>query len=138
MDKKVIARIVAALLAVFLVLSLVVPALADVSDNVVIKLHYHRPDGEYNDWSVWFWNAGKDGVDIPFAAEEGEQVATFEVAPGTTSVGFIVKQPNWAAKDVAEDQFIDVAAYISGTIHVYVQLANGDYLEAYQAILDLE
>ena len=111
------------LLALVLALgSFALPALAADSENhVVIKLHYNRPDGDYTDWSVWFWNNGQEGVDIPFADEDGEKVATFEVAGEVTSVGFIVKLPNWAAKDVSEDQYIDVAAYLSGTVHVYVE-----------------
>ncbi len=113
-------RFFALLLAVAMVMGyFVLPAAAE--DGVVIKLHYHRPDGEYGDWSVWFWNAGGEGSDIPFADENGEKVATWNVAPGVTSVGFIVKLPGWAAKDVNMDQFIDVAAYVSGTVHVYVE-----------------
>ncbi len=121
MNKKLLIRIGAVIMTVFLILGLVVPALAAEDDGVVIKLHYNRPDGEYKDWSVWFWNFGAEGTDIPFAEENGEMVATFSVAPGATKVGFIVKLPNWAAKDVNEDQFIDVAAYVSGTVHVYVE-----------------
>lgn len=115
-------RCLSALLALALMLSIcVVPIRAEENDGVVIKLHYNRPDGNYADWSVWFWNVGQEGTDVPFAEENGEQVATFHVASGCTSVGFIVKLPNWAEKDVGEDQFIDVAAYLSGTVHVYVE-----------------
>ena len=122
MKKNVLKRPIALLLALVLVMgTLAMPALAADGDGVVIKLHYNRPDGDYTDWSVWFWNQGAEGVDIPFAEENGEMVATFPVDPGVTSVGFIVKLPNWAAKDVAEDQFIDVTAYTSGTVHVYVE-----------------
>ena len=123
MKKNIMRRSITLLLALVLTLGAIAcPAFAaDSSTSVIIKLHYNRPDGNYDGWSVWFWNYGAEGVDIPFAEESGEQVATFEVASGATSVGFIVKLPSWAAKDVAEDQFIDVAAYISGTIHVYVE-----------------
>ena len=122
MKKQTVARIIAILLILGIVLGIVpLAALAEETDGVVIKLHYHRPDGLYADWSVWFWNYGQDGTDIPFAEENGEMVATFPVAAGVTKVGFIVKLPNWAAKDVNEDQFIDVAAYVSGTVHVYVE-----------------
>ena len=115
-------RFLALLLALVLVLGIaVVPAAAAGEDGVVIKLHYNRPDGVYDDWSVWFWNLGEEGVDIPFAKENGEVVATYNVKPGVTSVGFIVKLPGWAEKDVNEDQFIDIAAYVSGTVHVYVE-----------------
>ena len=122
MKNQNIARILALVMAAILLLSaIIMPALADEGNNVVIKLHYHRPDETYDDWSVWFWNFGQEGVDIPFAEENGEMVAPFEVAPGASKVGFIVKLPGWAAKDVNEDQFIDVIAYTSGTVHVYVE-----------------
>jgi len=122
MKRDMLKRIVAILLLGALLLGLVpMLAFAAEADGVVIKLHYHRPDENYKDWSVWFWNYGQEGTDIPFAEENGEMVATFPVDPGVTSVGFIVKLPNWAAKDVAEDQFIDVAPYVSGTVHVYVE-----------------
>ena len=122
MDKKTIVRVMALVLAAIMLLGvLITPALAAEGNGVVIKLHYNRPDGDYTDWSVWFWNLGAEGTDIPLAQENGEMVATFPVDPGVTSVGFIVKLPGWAAKDVNEDQFIDVAAYTSGTVHVYVE-----------------
>ena len=115
-------RIIALVMVLVLALSaMVLPAAADAGSQVVIKLHYNRPDGNYADWSVWFWNFGQEGVDVPFVEENGEMVATFEVAPGASKVGFIVKLPNWAQKDVNEDQFIDVIAYTSGTVHVYVE-----------------
>ena len=122
MKKQFLTRPIAILLALVLAFgAFACPAMAAENDGVVIKLHYNRPDGVYDDWSVWFWNAGAEGVDIPFADENGEKVATYAVDPGVTSVGFIVKLPNWAAKDVDMDQFIDVAAYVSGTVHVYVE-----------------
>ena len=120
MNTKLITRIIAFILALVLILGLIPMLTMAAEDGVVIKLHYNRPDGNYTDWSVWFWNYGAEGVDIPFDDVNGEKVATFPVDPGVTSVGFIVKLPNWAEKDVAEDQFIDVAAYTSGTVHVYV------------------
>ncbi|MBQ9166037.1 MAG: type I pullulanase [Oscillospiraceae bacterium] len=133
MKKHFLTRPIAMLLALVLALgTCVCPAMAtEADDGVVIKLHYNRPDGVYTDWSVWFWNAGAEGTDIPFAEEDGETVATYEVAPGVTSVGFIVKLPNWAAKDVDMDQFIDVAAYVSGTVHVYVESG----VEGYETVL---
>ena len=114
-------RMFALALALMLVLGMLSIAASAAEDGVTVKLHYHRPDGVYDDWSVWFWNLGEEGTDIPFADENGERVATYSVKPGVTSVGFIVKLPGWAAKDVAEDQFIDIAAYVSGTVHVYVE-----------------
>ena len=132
MKKKVIIRVAAMLLALLMALGIfLTPALAATNDGGTIKRHYTRPDGAYADWSVWFWKLGAEGVDVPFANEGGEMVATFPVAPGATSVGFIVKLPGWAAKDVNMDQFIDVASFISGTVHVYVESG----VEGYEIVL---
>lgn len=99
--------------------------------GVTICLHYDRPDGNYDGWSVWFWVEGKDAADVPLTENGGEMTAFFRVPDGATSVGFIVKQPNWAAKDVDKDQFIDVADFLSGTVHV--QVASGK--EGYELAL---
>ena len=122
MNKQTLSRAIALALAVILALGCFLPpVLAAENGGVVIKLHYNRPDGAYTDWSVWFWVDGVESADVPFAGENGEMVATYPVPAGATSVGFIVKLPNWAAKDVDMDQFIDVAPYLSGTVHVYVE-----------------
>ena len=135
MKRTMVARIVALLLAAILVLGCVImPILAAETDGVTIKLHYNRPDGNYADWSVWFWVEGADSADVPLAQENGEMVATYSVLEGAASVGFIVKLPNWAAKDVDMDQFIDVAPYLSGTIHVYVESG----VEGYALIEDAD
>ena len=117
-------RIRAFLLAFVMLFTTVAATLGDVSvfkaDQLVIKLHYNRPDGNYDNWSVWFWAKGAEGTDNPFVEENGEMVCTYTVPAGATEVGYIVRTPDWQ-KDVGEDQFIDVAAYVSGTIDVYVE-----------------
>lgn len=116
-------RIRAFLLAFVMLFTTVAATLGDVSvfkaDQLVIKLHYNRPDGNYENWSVWFW--APTGVAVNFAEENGEMVATYEVEAGATQVGYIVRLGEWEKKDVDKDQFIDVAAYKSGTLHVYVE-----------------
>ncbi|MBQ3090730.1 MAG: type I pullulanase [Oscillospiraceae bacterium] len=133
MKKKALARPIALLLAlVFALTTLPMPAVAaEGDDEVVIKLHYNRPDGVYTDWSTWFWAIGGEGVDIPLEEVDGEYVSTYVVAPGITSVGFIVKLPNWAAKDVDMDQFVDVSPYVSGVVHIYVESG----VEGYETVL---
>lgn len=124
-------RVFSFLLALMLLLSYaVVPAMA-AEDGVTIKLHYHRPDGVYDDWGVWFWDFGKEGADYPFVEENGEMVATYVADHETTKVGFIVKLPNWAQKDVNEDQFIELGGVISGTIHIYVESGVKGYETVY-------
>ena len=93
----------------------------NVTDKLVIKLHYHRADNNYTDWSVWGWVQGEEGSDYSFAKENGEMVATIEVGKGVDSYGYIIKTPDWLQKDVAEDQFIDCSTYKTGTLHVFVE-----------------
>ena len=122
MKRSILSRTLALVLAALLLLGCVLlPALAAEQTGVTVKLHYNRPDGNYDGWSVWFWVDGVESADVPFAEENGEMVASYPVPAGAASVGFIVKLPAWAAKDVDMDQFIDVAAYLSGTVHVYVE-----------------
>jgi len=99
-------------------------------DGLTLKLHYHREDEEYGAWDVWLWPEGGDGAGYPFEEEDGEMVATMEVAPGVSSVGFIVRTQDWA-KDIDQDQFIDLSAMVSGTIHVYVESGVEGYTEQY-------
>lgn len=103
---------------------------AKADGGVVINLHYNRPDGNYSEWSVWFWEAGKDGADYPFTEVNGEMVASMEATPGTVSVGFIVRTQAWD-KDVAEDQFIDISEMVSGSVDVYVESTVAGYEKKY-------
>lgn len=116
-------RIRAFLLALVMVFTTVTATLGDVTifkaDELIIKLHYNRPDGNYDNWTVWFWSS--DSLAAPLEKENGEMVATYPVPAGTMDVGYIVRLGDWEQKDVDKDQFIDVSSYLSGTIHVYVE-----------------
>ena len=132
MNHLVRTRIVAFFAALILLLgylSMVVRATE--SQGVSVCLHYNRPDGNYDGWSVWFWVEGSDAADVPLTEHDGEMTASFCVPDGATSVGFIVKQPNWAAKDVDKDQFIELSDCISGTVHVYVLSGEEGYEVVY-------
>ncbi len=93
----------------------------NVTKKLVIKLQYNRPDGDYTDWNVWGWEVGTDGQAYEFEDVDGKKIATIEVDEGATSFGYIVRKGNWAEKDIGEDQFIDIGAYTSGTLHVIVE-----------------
>ncbi|MCR5115874.1 MAG: type I pullulanase [Lachnospiraceae bacterium] len=101
---------------------------AEAAGGPVIKLHYSRADEEYSDWDVWMWEEGKDGAGYEFEDIEGDMVATMEVTPGTNKVGFIVRTKDWT-KDVDKDQFIDISAIVSGTVHIYVESGVEGYTE---------
>ena len=124
-------RILSFALAVVMLLGLLVGtsgltlgALA-ANEGITIKLHYHRADGKYEGWNLWAWDhaPGKTTIETPiyFAEEDGEMVATFPVTTGVTEVGYIVRLNEWEAKDIEEDQYIDIAGVLSGTVHVYVE-----------------
>ena len=128
-------RVKSFLLAVLMMVLSVCTAFGDQTlvkaDNpLTMKVHYNREDGAYDGWTVWLWEEGKDGADYSFADENGEMVATMEVTPGTTSVGFIVKTADWG-KDIDADQFIDIAEMVSGTVHIYIESGVEGYTKEY-------
>ena len=119
-------RIFAILMALIMVVSLVagaVPALA-AEASITLKLHYHREDGNYEGWEMWFWDPDATSELEPpyqFEDENGEMVATINLVPGTMQVGFIVRLGEWEAKDIEADQFIDITGILEGTVHYYVE-----------------
>lgn len=104
--------------------------LVKAAEDLVLKLHYHREDGNYSDWDVWLWEAGGEGNGYAFEEEDGDMVATKVITPGVTSVGFIVRTSSWA-KDIDKDQFIDISEMVSGTVHVYVESGVEGYTKEY-------
>lgn len=100
------------------------------AEDLILKLHYHRADGDYTDWDVWLWEEGGDGAAYAFEEENGEMVATKVITPGTTAVGFIVRTADWT-KDIDADQYIDIAEMVSGTVHVYVESGVEGYTKEY-------
>lgn len=100
------------------------------AEEMTLKLHYHRADGNYDGWDVWLWEEGGDGNAYAFEEEDGEMVATKVVAPGVSSVGFIVRTADWT-KDINEDQFIDISEMVSGTVHIYVESGKKGYTKEY-------
>ncbi|MCQ2519254.1 MAG: type I pullulanase [Lachnospiraceae bacterium] len=103
---------------------------ANAEGGPLIKLHYHRDDGNYAPWDVWFWEAGKDGSGYAFEEENGEYIASFNVTPGTMEVGYIVRTQDWT-KDVDKDQFIDISEIVSGTVHIFVESGVEGYAKEY-------
>lgn len=131
MKKRIESLILAVMMVFTFVFGVVNTSItARAEGGVTIKLHYNRPDGDYEPWRVWFWEDGGEGADYYFDEEDGEQVATMEVSPGVTKVGFIVRTESWS-KDVDADQFIDITEVTSGTVHVYVESGVEGYTKEY-------
>lgn len=130
MKRRLKAFLFTVLLLIASIPALICPIEALADEGVTVKLHYNRPDGAYDGWDVWFWEFGKDGAGHAFSEEDGDMVATLEVTPGCTSVGFIVRTESWA-KDVDMDQFIDIEEVVSGTVHVYVESGVEGFTKEY-------
>ena len=121
MKKRFFALLMALLMAATLIGG-ALPAMA--AGEITLRLHYNRPDGDYDGWDVWFWDLDSlTMMDPPYQFEtvDGEQVATVQVNPETASVGYIVRYGDWEEKDVDRDQFIDITGVLSGTVDVYVE-----------------
>lgn len=88
--------------------------------ELLLRVHYHRADGDYEPWTVWLWGTG-DGTDNPFTGEDEYGVyLEYTVQPGTAEVGFIVRTENWE-KDVDADQFISVGSVEGDSLDVYIE-----------------
>ena len=55
-------------------------------NEIVVKLHYSRPDGNYTGWNAWMWTLTKGGRDYAFSQVEKDRVATMVVDGYTTTV----------------------------------------------------
>ncbi|MGN0343119.1 MAG: type I pullulanase [Roseburia sp.] len=128
MKRRVKAFVMAVLMVVMTVGTILCDATIAQASDLIIKLHYHREDGNYEGWDVWMWEEGADGAGYELVEEDGDMVATMTVTPGTTAVGFIVRTEDWT-KDIDADQYIDVSAMVSGTTHIYVESGVEGYTE---------
>lgn len=101
-------------------------ASGDMAESVTVRIHYYRPDGDYDGWNLWLWD-GSNVVSTVFEppyqleAVNGEMVCTVEVEPATNQIGYIVRYLDWVDKDIYEDQLIDITGIIGGTVDVYIQ-----------------
>lgn len=97
------------------------PEVAKREKDLLVRIHYHREDGDYEPWSVWLWGTG-DGTDNPFTGTDDFGVyLEYTAAPDVTSLGFIVRTESWG-KDIEDDQFINVDGSITGdTLDVYIE-----------------
>lgn len=111
-----------------------VSAVNAVEQATTLKIHYNRPDGNYDNWDVWTWGmeGGMDGVGTVFADENGEKVATVTVPPSVTKVGFIVRLSDWSDREDFGDRVIEIPDVISGTVHVKVESGAEAFTTEYE------
>lgn len=103
---------------------------AELSNDLVIKFYYDRPDGNYENWSLWNWDdVGTSATNTAFTADaDGKMVVTYIVVPNATQVGFIVRDPNWN-KDIGDDRFVDVSQYVGGVLLVNIKSGEAEWTE---------
>ena len=108
-------------------------------NEITIKLHYNRPDGDYENWNVWAWSDGMEGLDgarYDFKQENNETVATI-ILDGRKSIelGYIVRKSvegnEWVEKDPNKElnRYIDLSTILSGTIDCYVDSGKDEVRE---------
>ena len=103
------------------------------ADDVMIMLHYHRPDGVYDGWDAYTWVEGVSSGSNTFVPEEGGVVAAIVVPEGVIRIGFIIRKggDSWADKDIQDDRFIEIPEMISGIVHIYVESGVKDFAKVY-------
>lgn len=129
-------RILFLFVVIFLMMSLLPIGTFASDGRITIRIHYHRPDGDYKGWTLWAWD--RDGYysvtgthadyGIPcgeppykFVDNDDEVVATISVPTGTSRVGYQVRYGDWEDKDIEYDQFINISGILSGTIDFYIE-----------------
>ena len=88
MKRRMSAFLVAmALLAAQLLAGVPRAMAAEAGGELILKVHYHREDANYENWTVWLWElGGGDAIDAPLVEEDGEMVATMTVGFGGNPV----------------------------------------------------
>ena len=89
-------RVRALFMAVLMFAMTLATSFADVvtvkaAEDLVLKLHYHREDGNYDGWDAWLWEEGGEGAGYAFEEEDGEMVATKVVTPGASPKWYLVQ-----------------------------------------------
>lgn len=103
-----------------------------------VHFHYYRFDQNYGPWDMWIWKhepKSIEGVAYSFLDDSGEHsfggkkviVKLEGDLLDATTLGFIVRKPDWSAKDIDNDRFVSIKETQEGGVqHVY--LAQGDPL----------
>ncbi len=137
--KKLTKRILASFMAVMLTVGcfIVTTMVVGAAGGITVNIHYLRWDGAYNDWDVWAWtdSGAPDGEKTTEGAyvfdktnpDENGVVCRLTLSEPVPRLGFIVRKPNWSAKDYDEDLFVDLSDVFSGTVEVYYKSGNPNF-----------
>lgn len=136
--KKLSKRVVSSVLAVMMILScfIVTASFVNAANETTVNIHYLRDDGDYSAWDVWAWGDGLDGAAYKFAdtTDSNGAVTTVTITDSTPRMGFIIRKPDWSAKDPDGDRYVDLSSVVSGTVEVYC--VSGSELDAFTVNYD--
>jgi pullulanase len=117
------------------------PAVAQVPPDH-IRIHYHRPDGNYSGWTVYSWNSSaepNDYIDGPKSVTSADDYGAFfdiRLITNPSELDFIVHNISTGAKDPGPDMHLpDVVDHpeawvISGDATVYTARPTAEQILA--------
>ena len=99
-----------------------------------VHFHYYRSNADYEPWDMWVWKnrpTSEAGAGYAFIKDDSppelnyggmiNKVKLDGILAGSTRIGFIVRKPDWSAKDIEVDRFIDIpASAANGILHIYL------------------
>jgi pullulanase len=95
--------------------------------EIALKIHYRRYDNTYAGWNFWLWQVGFDGTANNLNGEDSfGKILNVNIKPetGSTTLGFIIRLNEWAAKDFDTDRFINLTLQKNNALEVW--LVQGD------------
>ena len=132
--KRISKSVVAVVLTMIMALScFVMPGIVNAAETTTVNIHYLRDDGAYGDWDVWAWADGLDGAGYAFTdnGDANGAVATITITESTPKMGFIIRKPDWSAKDPEPDRYLDLSSVVSGTVDVYCKSGEEEFTPDY-------
>ena len=114
-------------------------------EKVTLNVHYYRFNNDYDEWDVWAWldpNHGGEGHAFTGEDDFGKTTSiVYEnvVDAREDGIGIIIRKPDWSAKDIEFDRFINLAyANNNGEINAYLVQSNSEIVfTAEDAVKDL-
>ena len=114
-------------------------------EKVTLNVHYYRFNNDYDEWDVWAWldpNHGGNGYKFNGEDDFGKTTSiVYEnvVDAKKDGIGIIIRKPDWSAKDIEFDRFINLAyANNNGEINAYLVQSNSEIVfSAEDAVKDL-
>ena len=102
-------------------------------ENAILVFHYHRNNGDYEDWGMWIWTPNADGIRKEIANDDefgvyikldlGDSTQPYYQADIINYIYFLSKAGGWDEKDAfADDRSVALSAKMlndKNEIHLY-------------------